>query len=95
MSGKRRRDTPEWAWEQALIDAYDDYRWHQVLDPLAAAVNRWSLPLPRMLVIGPHPGDLSKVGWSRSCRGASRPHRQKLTGPLSSKCTARHGCPLS
>ena len=29
MSQKRRRDTPEWAWEQALIDAYYDYRWHQ------------------------------------------------------------------
>ncbi len=41
MSGVRRRDTPEWAWEQALIDAYDDYRWHQVLDPLAVAVRRW------------------------------------------------------
>jgi hypothetical protein len=41
MSQKRRRDTPEWAWEQALIDAYYDYRWHQVLDPLAAAVRRW------------------------------------------------------
>ncbi len=41
MSGKRRHDTPEWTWEQALIDAYYDYRWHQVLDPLAAAVRRW------------------------------------------------------
>jgi len=41
MSEKRRRDTPEWAWEQALIDAYYDYRWRQVLDPLAAAVRRW------------------------------------------------------
>jgi len=41
MSRKRRRDTPEWAWEQALIDAYDDHRWHEVLDPLAAAVKRW------------------------------------------------------
>jgi len=41
MSGKRWRDTPERAWEQALIDAYYDYRWHQVLDPLAAAVRRW------------------------------------------------------
>jgi len=40
MSQKRRRDTPEWAWEQALIDAYDDYRWHEVLDPLTAAVRR-------------------------------------------------------
>jgi len=41
MSQKRRWDTPEWAWEQTLIDAYDDYRWRQVLDPLAAAVRRW------------------------------------------------------
>ncbi len=41
MSQKRRRDTPEWAWEQTLIDAYDDYRWRQILDPLAAAVRRW------------------------------------------------------
>ncbi len=41
MSEKRRRDTPEGAWEQALIDAYYDYRWHQVLDPLAAAVKCW------------------------------------------------------
>jgi len=41
MSQKRRRDTPAWAWEQALIDAYDDHRWHQVLDPLAAAVKHW------------------------------------------------------
>ncbi len=41
MSQKRGRDTPEWAWEQAVIDAYDDHRWHEVLDPLAAAVRRW------------------------------------------------------
>jgi len=41
MSQKRWRDTLKWAWEQALIDAYYDYRWHQVLDPLAPAVRRW------------------------------------------------------
>ncbi len=41
MSQKRRRDTPEGAWEQAHIDAYYDHRWHAVLDPLAAAVRRW------------------------------------------------------
>jgi len=28
-------------WEQALIDAYYDHRWHEVLDPLVAAVKRW------------------------------------------------------
>ncbi len=41
MSQKRWRDTPEWVWEQSLIDASDDHRWHEVLDPLAAAVRRW------------------------------------------------------
>jgi len=41
MSQKRQRDTPEWVWEQALIDAYYDHRWHEVRDPLAAAVKRW------------------------------------------------------
>lgn len=34
MSRKKRRQTPEWQWEQALIDAYYDHRWRQVLDPL-------------------------------------------------------------
>lgn len=42
MSQKRRRDTPQWAWEQALIDAYYDHRWRAVLDPLARAVERWT-----------------------------------------------------
>jgi len=41
VSQKRRRDTQEWAWEQALIDAYYDHRWHEVLDPLVDAVRRW------------------------------------------------------
>jgi len=41
MSRKKRRQTPEWQWEQALIDAYYDYRWHQVLDPLYEKFQRW------------------------------------------------------
>jgi hypothetical protein len=41
MSRKRRRDTPQWVWEQALIDAYYDHRWHEVLDPLTETVERW------------------------------------------------------
>jgi len=34
MSRKKRRQRPEWKWEQALIDAYYDYRWRQMLNPL-------------------------------------------------------------
>jgi hypothetical protein len=41
MSRKKRRDTPEWQWEQALIDDYYDYRWRQVLDPLYEKFQRW------------------------------------------------------
>ena len=38
---RKRRNSPEWQWEQALIDAYVDYRWHQLLDPLHAQLHRW------------------------------------------------------
>jgi hypothetical protein len=38
---RKKRQTPEWQWEQALIDAYYDYRWHQVLDPLYEKLQRW------------------------------------------------------
>jgi hypothetical protein len=41
MSRKKRRETPQWKWEQALIDAYYDYRWHQVLDPLYERFRCW------------------------------------------------------
>jgi hypothetical protein len=41
MSRKKKRETPEWQWEQALIDAYYDYRYHQVLDPLHDQFLRW------------------------------------------------------
>lgn len=41
MTKKKRRDTPEWQWEQALIDAYSDYRWREVFDELHAQLHRW------------------------------------------------------
>ena len=41
MTRKKRRETPEWKWEQALIDDYYDYRWRQVLSPLHAKFERW------------------------------------------------------
>lgn len=41
MSRKKRRETPEWKWEQALIDDYYDYRRRQVLNPLYEKFKRW------------------------------------------------------
>jgi hypothetical protein len=41
VSRKKRRETPEWKWEQALIDDYYDYRWRQVLAPLCAKFKLW------------------------------------------------------
>ncbi len=38
---RKKRMTPEWQWEQALIDDYYDYRWRQVLDPLYDKFQRW------------------------------------------------------
>lgn len=38
---KKRRDTPEWQWEQTLIDAYTDYRWRQVFTALHEDLHRW------------------------------------------------------
>ncbi len=42
MSRNKRRDTPEWQWEQALLDAYYDHRWHEVLDPLYEQFQHWT-----------------------------------------------------
>ena len=41
MSRKKRRETPEYKWEQALLDDYYDYRWRQVLNPLYEKFKRW------------------------------------------------------
>ena len=41
MSRKKRRETPEWQWEEALIEAYYDYRWREVLSPLYEKFQRW------------------------------------------------------
>ena len=42
MSRRKRRETPKWQWEQALIDAYYDHRWHEGLDPLYEKFQRWA-----------------------------------------------------
>lgn len=38
---RKQRHSPEWQWERALIDAYADHRWHQLLDPLHDQLHRW------------------------------------------------------
>jgi hypothetical protein len=37
-----KRSSPQKEWEQALIDAYYDYRWRQVLQPLHDDFQRWA-----------------------------------------------------
>ena len=41
MSHNKRSQTPEYQWEQALLDAYHDYRWRQILDPLYQKFSQW------------------------------------------------------
>ncbi|MEN4042699.1 MAG: hypothetical protein ROW39_10170 [Anaerolineaceae bacterium] len=41
MSRKKRAHTPEYQWDQALLDAYYDFRWRQVLVPLYDKFQRW------------------------------------------------------
>jgi len=41
MTHKKRTQTPEYQWEQSLLDAYYDYRWRQVLDPLYEKFKLW------------------------------------------------------
>jgi hypothetical protein len=37
-----KRPSPQREWEQALVDAYYDYRWRQVLQPLYDNFQRWA-----------------------------------------------------
>jgi len=37
-----KQPSPQRQWEQALIDAYYDYRWRQVLQPLHDDFQRWA-----------------------------------------------------
>src|SRR2546421_9445735 len=41
MSRKHKSKSPEWQWEQSLIDAYYDARMHEALDPLYEKFKRW------------------------------------------------------
>jgi hypothetical protein len=33
--------TPGYQWEQSLLDAYYDYRWREVLEPLYQKFQQW------------------------------------------------------
>jgi predicted CopG family antitoxin len=41
ISRKKHTQTPEYQWDQALLDAYNDYSWRQVLDPLYQKFQQW------------------------------------------------------
>jgi hypothetical protein len=41
MTRKKKRETPEYQWEETLLEAYYDHRWHEVLDPLYEKFQRW------------------------------------------------------
>ena len=43
MARKKRTQTPEYQWEQVLLDAYLDYRWRQVLEPLYQKFQQWKV----------------------------------------------------
>ena len=38
---KEPHQSTDWQWEKALIDAYYDYRWHKLLDPLCDTFKSW------------------------------------------------------
>jgi hypothetical protein len=38
---KFKRGTPQWNWEQALIDDYYDHMWREALDPLHDTMHKW------------------------------------------------------
>lgn len=41
MTSNKRSKTPEYQWEQALLDSYHDYRWRQTLEPLYQKFQQW------------------------------------------------------
>lgn len=38
---KKPKTTAQRQWEDALVQAYYDYRWHQLLDPLYEQMQSW------------------------------------------------------
>ena len=37
----KRRHSPQWQWEESLLEAYYDHCWREVLDPLYEQMARW------------------------------------------------------
>jgi len=38
---KKKQNSPEDKWEEELLGAFYDYRWHEVLDPLYNKMQLW------------------------------------------------------
>lgn len=38
---EKKQHGPAWDWQQAMMEDYYDYRWHQVGDPLCDTFRRW------------------------------------------------------
>lgn len=38
---KKKRNSPEYQWEEELLGAFYNYRWHEVLDPLYDKMQLW------------------------------------------------------
>ena len=47
MQKEAKRMSPK-NWEESMVDAYWDYRWRQIMDPLCDTFQRWKAgdPLP-------------------------------------------------
>ncbi len=41
LAHKTHTQFPEYQWEQALLDAYYDYRWREVLEPMYQNFQKW------------------------------------------------------
>ncbi|MBU0495643.1 MAG: hypothetical protein KKA73_08110 [Chloroflexi bacterium] len=41
MSEPKEQRSPEWHWEQALVDDYYNYRWRKLMDPLCETFQGW------------------------------------------------------
>lgn len=39
--GNQSQKSSDWQWEAALVEAYYDYRWRKLLDPLCDTFKRW------------------------------------------------------
>ena len=70
MSETKRHKSPRQRWEQALIDAYYDYRCHEVLDPLYDQFQRWKA------------GELTHDDMDQAIHEAQRKNQERSYAPV-------------